>query len=178
MSSGPTKHWLTPKRLERGPEAAKEELRRWHQRFKEAGFKEGRWVGKSGAAFRRLRTAELARPVDVPDREDVGAAFVEKLPAYRPVIKPVELLAAVGAIGGAVAIGYWWRRKRQEAAFHKKTRAALETTVEGDAQMTARPNDRDSGMTVDGGGRPGSFKPERSGAPFAAYWQGAAFLGA
>lgn len=30
MSSGPTKSWLTPARLERGPEAAEAELKRWN----------------------------------------------------------------------------------------------------------------------------------------------------
>lgn len=139
MANGPTKHWLTPKRIARGLEAAERELKRWHmspeeaRRFWREHAGDFRTVAVEGDA-RSLRADALAdKAVRVAGKEDLtaadiariqkreretGASFMHRDPFYEPLLTPRFILFSVAALGGGYLIGRWWKRRTSSARTH------------------------------------------------------------
>lgn len=97
MVSNGTKVWMTPKRLARGPEAARAELARWGQ----LPMQRGRVIGDVRAMRdEALRSASEGR----------GSATIAAAPR-KLAIRPLDVAVAVGALAGGFFLGRWVGRK-------------------------------------------------------------------
>lgn len=99
-----TKVWMTPKRIERGPEAADEELRRWAK----SAFRPVKIYGNP----RAMREDALASR-----SAGVGSKLIAREPRKVEVGDLYLAIAGLLALGGGFLVGRWWaRRRRVEAA--------------------------------------------------------------
>lgn len=103
-----TKQWMTAKRIERGPEAAEAELRRW---TKDAAVKVGfRSVPVYG------NTAAMRADALASRRDHVGSKVVARSVAHDRSSHFGEILVAAAALGGGFLLGRWWKRRQEAAA--------------------------------------------------------------
>lgn len=111
-----TKQWMTAKRIERGPEAAEAELRRW---TKDAATRIGfRTVPIHGNAA-ALRADALASR-----RDHVGSKLMAKTVHRARESHVGEILVAAAALGGGFLLGRWWKRRQANEAVHGQEHSA------------------------------------------------------
>lgn len=105
-----TKQWMTAKRIERGPEAAEAELRRW---AKDAATRAGfRPVHISGNAT-ALRADALASR-----RDHVGSKLVARKFKAQAESNLGMVVVSVAAIGGGFLLGRWWKHRQTATTVH------------------------------------------------------------